>query len=132
DDLVTWAEEIFRNKGYSVSTCSDEDSFLIDLIAKMNCPICSRQIKVAICCGAQIYKADQEIKEFHHYTKTQYDARVYVYLMNPQLKKSCNDYGIEFLSPDSANNLLNEKYNSIIPILQRPIEGHEKAFSLKV
>jgi hypothetical protein len=52
--------------------------------------------------------------------------------MNPQLEKSCNDYGIEFLSPESTNKLVNEKYGSVIPILQRPIEGHIKAFSLKV
>lgn len=132
DDLVTWAEEIFRSKGYSVFTCPDEDSFLIDLIAKMNCPVCGKQILVAICCGAQIYSAEQEIKEFHHITKTQYDARVYVYLMNQQLEKSCSDYGIEFLSPESSDKLLNQKGGSLIPILKRPIAGHEKAYNLSL
>jgi predicted Fe-Mo cluster-binding NifX family protein len=132
DNLVTWAEELFTSSGYSVSFYPDEDSFLIDLIAKINCPICGRQIKVAICCGAQIYNADQEIKEFHHNTKTQYDARVYVYLMDQQLEKSCIDYGIEFLSPESTDKLLNRKVGSVIPILQRPVEGHEKAYNLSL
>lgn len=132
DDLVNWAEELFKNSGYTVSSYPDNDSYLIDLIANIKCPLCSRQIKVAICCGAQIYKAEQEIKEFHHNTKTQYNARVYVYLMNPQLEKSCNDYGIEFLSPENSIKNLNERCESIIPILKRPIEGHEKAYNISV
>jgi hypothetical protein len=98
----------------------------------MNCPVCGKQILVAICCGAQIYKADQEIEEFHHNTKTQYDARVYVYLMNPQLEKSCYDYGIEFLSPESTDKFLSQKGSSLIPILKRPIEGHEKAYNISL
>jgi predicted Fe-Mo cluster-binding NifX family protein len=132
DDLVNWAYNLFSRKGYEVSSCPEEESFLIDLIAKMNCPVCGRQIKVAVCCGAQIYKADQEIKEFHHNTKTQFNARVYVYLMNPQLEKSCNDYGIEFLSPETETESLDKKPKSAIPILQKPVEGHEKAFNLSV
>jgi len=131
DELVTWAEDLFKNNGYSIKS-PDEGSFLIDLIAEMNCPLCGKQIKVAVCCGAQIYKADQEIKEFHHNTKTQFNARVYVYLMNPLLEKSCNDYGIEFLSPGSESREINKGSDTIIPILKRPIEGHEKAFSLRV
>ena len=132
DDLVNWAHNLFRKKGYQVSSYPDEESFLIDLIAKMNCPVCGREIKVAVCCGAQIYKADQEIKEFHHNTKTQFNARVYVYLMNPQLEKSCNEYGIEFLSPETDVENLDRRSNSLIPILQRPVEGHEKAFNLMI
>jgi predicted Fe-Mo cluster-binding NifX family protein len=132
DDLVNWAYSLFSKNGYEVSLCPDEESFLIDLIAKINCPVCGRQIKVAVCCGAQIYKADQEIKEFHHNTKTQFNARVYVYLMNPQLEKSCNDYGIDFLSPETESENLNKRPNSVIPILQRPVEGHEKAFNLMI
>jgi predicted Fe-Mo cluster-binding NifX family protein len=132
DDLVYWAEELFKKNGYLVFPCPDKDSYLVDLIANINCPLCSRQIKVAICCGAQIYKAEQEIKEFHHNTKTQYNARVYVYLMNPQLEKSCNDYGIEFLSPENKDKTLKQKGDSVIPILQRPVEGHEKAYNLSL
>ena len=132
EDLVKWAKDLFTGKGYSVSSYSDDESFLIDLVAKINCPVCSRQIKVAVCCGAQIYSAEQEIKEFHHTTKTQFDARVYVYLKNPVLEKSCVDYGIDYLSPEKADAKLEIQNKSIIPILSRPIEGHEKAFSLEV
>ncbi len=37
--LVKWAKELFESNGYSVSTCPGEDSFLIDLIASINCPV---------------------------------------------------------------------------------------------
>jgi len=131
EDLVKWARNLFESKGYSVSLYSDDESFLIDLVARINCPVCNRQIQVAVCCGAQIYSAEQEIKEFHHNTKTQYNARVYVYLKNPVLEKSCLEYGIDFLSPENADVKIEDQNKSIIPILSRPIEGHEKAFSLK-
>jgi predicted Fe-Mo cluster-binding NifX family protein len=132
EDLVKWAKDLFTSKGYSVSLYSDDESFLIDLVARINCPICNKQVKVAVCCGAQIYSAEQEIKEFHHITKTQFDARVYVYLKNPVLEKSCVDYGIDYLSPEKADIKIEDQNKSIIPILSRPIEGHEKAFRMEV
>ena len=99
ENLVAWATELFESNGYEVSTCPGEDSFLIDLIARINCPMCKKNIEVAICCGAQTYRADQEIREFHHYARTRYNAFAYVYLKNSQLEKSCTEYGINFLSP---------------------------------
>ena len=131
DDLVNWAKELFESNRYSVELFPGDESFLIDLVAKINCPLCGKQIKVAICCGAQIYRTDQEIREFHHNTKTQYNSRVYVYLTNPQLEKSCNEYGINFLSPDITGKQSEEEAKSLIPILRRPVEGHEKAFKVE-
>jgi len=132
DDLVSWAKELFESNGYSVLLSPGDESFLIDLVAKIRCPVCSKQIDVAICCGAQTYRADQEIREFHYSTKTQYNARVYVYLTNPQLEKSCNEYGIDFLSPEIDYKEFKERSKSLIPILNRPVEGHEKAFNIEV
>ena len=131
EDLVSWAKEIFEGNGYLVSSCFEDESFLIDLIARMKCPVCGKQIQVAICCGAQTYRADQEIREFHHSTKTQFDARVYVNLTNPKLAKSCSEYGIDFLSPETVESYLTNNSNSLIPVLQRPVEGHEKAFNIE-
>ncbi len=131
DVLVGWARELFESNGYSVLTSPGGESFLIDLIAKIKCPLCGKTINVAVCCGAQIYSADREIREFHHNTKAIYDARVYVYLSNPQLEKSCNEYGIEFLCPEAASEKFIEGKRSLIPLLRRPLEGHEKAFSIE-
>lgn len=132
EDLVKWAKDLFAGNGYSVSVCSEDDTLLIDLVARINCPVCRKQIEVAVCCGAQIYNAEQEVKEFHHATKVRYGARVYVYLKDPILEKSCLEYGIDFLSPEKADIKIEGQNKSIIPLLHRPVEGHEKAFSLRV
>jgi hypothetical protein len=126
--LVKWAKELFESHGYEVLPCHGEDTYLIDLIARLKCPLCKKNIEVAICCGAQTYRADQEIREFHHHARTHYNAFVYVYLTNPQLEKSCSEYGINFLSPEINQLGTKEKLKSKIPILKIPIEGHEKAF----
>lgn len=131
DKLANWAKKLFEDNGYSVSSCTEHDSYLVDLVAEIQCPVCCKKIDVAICCGAQIYRVDQEIKEFHHIAKTRYNARVYVYLTDPQIAKSCDDYGINFISPEMNHIKYREKNKSIIPILQKPIEGHEKAFNYK-
>jgi len=128
ESLVKWAKELFKSNGYEVSTCPGEDIYLIDLIARLKCPLCKKNIEVAICCGAQTYRADQEIREFYHYARTRYHAFVYVYLTNHQLEKSCSEYGINFLSPEINQLSTKEKLKSQIPILKIPIEGHEKAF----
>jgi len=129
EELISWTKNLFEENGYSVFLTPDKNSTLIDLQALTKCPVCKKEIKVAICCGAQIYRLDQEIKEFYYSTKTAYQARVYVYLTDPEVEKSCNEYGITFISPD--NNHKNELniYKYKIPIIQQPIEGHEKAFS---
>jgi predicted Fe-Mo cluster-binding NifX family protein len=131
DELTQWALKLFKENGYSVTPCLKHDSSLIDLVATIFCPVCHKIIEVAICCGAQIYRVDREIQEFHHIAKTRYNARVYVYLTNPQVAKSCDEYGINFISPEMShlNNRMERK--SKIPILQKPIEGHEKAFNHK-
>ncbi len=129
DELANWAKKLFKDNGYSVSPCTEHDSSLVDLVAEMQCPICRKKIDVAICCGAQIYRVDQEIKEFHHIAKTRYNACVYVYLTDPKIAKSCDDYGINFISPEMNYLKYRKENKSIIPILKKPIEGHEKAFN---
>ena len=128
DELIKWTKTLFEENGYSVFLSPYKNSTLIDLHALIKCPVCRKEIKVAICCGAQIYRLDQEIKEFYYSTKTAYQARVYVYLTDPEVEKSCNEYGITFISPDKnhKNDVNLVKYK--IPIIQQPIEGHEKAF----
>jgi len=128
NDLVSWAREYFETHGYRVTSGPKRDSFLIDLIAETECPICHKVIKVAICCGAQTYRTDQEIKEFHHSARLQYNARVYVYLDNPCIAERCDEYGIEFICADRANLNHPKEDQTKIPILKRIIEGHEKAF----
>jgi len=131
DELLAWAKKLFKDNGFSVSLCTEHDYCLVDLVAEIQCPLCCKKIDVAICCGAQIYRVDQEIKEFHYIAKTRYNARVYVYLSDPKIEKSCDDYGINFISPEMKHFNDRDENKSKIPILQKPIEGHEKTFSYK-
>jgi len=128
NDLVSWAREYFETNGYRIFSGPGRDSFLIDLIAEIKCPLCNKSIRVAVCCGAQTYRTDQEIKEFHHSARSQYNARVYVYLENPKIARCCDEYGIEFIGADRVNLNHPGSGESKIPILRRKIEGHEKAF----
>lgn len=127
DHLVSWAKELFESKTYSVSAYPGEDSFLIDLVAKIKCPACGKMISVAICCGAQTYRTDQEIREFYLTAKSQFDSKVYVYLKNPLIEKRCDEYGINFISPEDD---FRRDY-SLLPLLSKSIKGHEKEFSGK-
>lgn len=129
DELINWTEKLFKDFGYSILPCPEKDSSLVDLAAQIKCPVCKKEINVAICCGAQIYRADQEIMEFHYITKTRYNARVYVYITDPNIAKSCNEYGITFISPEI--NYSKKDNKTVIPILQKPVDGHEKAFNVK-
>lgn len=128
DELIKWTRKLFEENGYSVFLSPDNNSTLIDLYAVTKCPVCKKEIKVAICCGAQIYRSDQEIKEFYYSTKTACQARVYVYLTDPEVEKSCNEYGITFISPEKNQQSELNIFKYKIPIIQQPIEGHEKAF----
>jgi len=127
EELVSWTKDLFIRNNYQILPQKTNESLLVDFVAHIQCPICNKNIEVAVCCGAQIYRADQEIMEFHYNTKTRYKSRVYVYLTDPQIVKSCDDYGITFISPEMTN--INSQ-NSRIPIIQKPIEGHEKAFGI--
>lgn len=129
DELIKWTEDLFIQCGYSILTRPENDPSLVDLVAEIKCPLCKKNINVAVCCGAQIYRVDQEIMEFHYFTKTRYQARVYVYPTDPKIEQSCDDYGITFISPEANHCGTLKTKNSMIPILQKPIEGHEKAFN---
>jgi predicted Fe-Mo cluster-binding NifX family protein len=130
DELIKWTKSLFIGCGYSILHCENKESSLVDLVAEINCPVCNKNINVAVCCGAQIYRVDQEIMEFHHSTKTRYKARVYVYFTDPKIAQSCDEYNITFISPEMNCFNLRKSDISKIPIIQKPIEGHERAFTL--
>lgn len=128
EDLVCWTRELFESHGYRILTPDLELTFPIDFVAELNCPVCHRVIRVAVCCGAHTYRADQEIREFHHVTRSSYQARVYVYPARLSIRNRCRDYGIQVVDPDTDN--LNQAHvePGRIPLLDQPISGHERAF----
>jgi len=128
DDLVCWARELFESHGYRIPSSALEPAFPIDLVAEMKCPVCGRTIRVAICCGAHTYRSDQEIREFYRVTHTSYQARVYVYPAKASVRKHCCEYGIQVVDPDADTLNRDHVEPGRIPLLDRPIPGHEQAF----
>lgn len=129
EDLMCWARELFESHGYRVLNPEMEPAFPIDFVAEIRCPVCGRVIRVAVCCGAHTYRSDQEIREFHHSTRSSYQARVYVYPAGPGVRKCCREYGIQVVDPDE--NIFNRDHvePGRIPLLDRPIPGHQRAFA---
>lgn len=130
EDLVCWAKELFECHGYSVTVQNSEEiPFPVDLVAVIKCPVCHRPIKIAVCCGAHTYRADQEIREFHHASPSLYQAKVYVFPGNPLIRQRCREYDIQLIDPDSESANHDCKIDGRIPLLDCPIPGHEKAFA---
>jgi len=129
EDLVCWATELFESHGYRILKTEMERAFPIDLVAEINCPVCHRPIRVAVCCGAHTYRSDQEIQEFHHVTRSSFQARVYVYPARSSVRRCCCDYGIQVLDPDADALNRDHVEPGRIPLLEQPIAGHERAFA---
>ncbi len=127
EDLVCWTRELFEANGYSVKSRKGEAPFPIDLIAEINCPLCHKPVRVAICCGAHMYRSDQEIAQLHRIATTNYHARVYVHSYSSQIVRFCKEYGVELIDPDAGIHDTERPLKSKIPILQGIIDGHEKA-----
>jgi predicted Fe-Mo cluster-binding NifX family protein len=128
NDLICWAKDLFESHGYSVRSGPALAPFLIDLVAEIGCPQCGKKIRVAVCCGAHIYRGDQEIRQFHLSTGINYDARVYVHPATSELVECCREYGIGFIDPDSEPAPRKADARKYIPLLTSAIPGHETAF----
>lgn len=128
EDLVRWAKELFEENGFEVTSFKANDTFLIDLVAKFTCPVCHKPIKVGVCCGAQTYRVDQEIREFFYSANSRYDACAYVYIDDPIVKEYCSKYGIEYLCTENIEYRTAKSDWPVIPILKNPIAGHENLF----
>ena len=129
DDILCWTRDFFRANGYEVVSGEDIAPFPIDLVARLTCPLCGKPIRVAICCGAHSYRVDQEILAFHRAAVTDFHAQVYVHPSLPDLKKHCEEFGIELLDPLDESFERTADYH--IPILKKPVSGHEQAFGKK-
>ena len=129
EDLMCWTRELFESHGYRIVSSELELMFPIDMVAETRCPVCRRVIRVAVCCGAHTYRSDQEIREFHHVTRSSYQARVYVYPAGATVRKCCREYGIQVVDPDADALNRDHVEPGRIPLLDRPIPGHERAFA---
>jgi len=127
DDLICWAKDFFESYGYKIKCGAGAGPFPIDLTAEIACPVCSHPVRVAVCCGAHMYRPDQEVREFYRAAGSDYHARVYVHPHNPEMHDCCQEFGIELIDPYIDPSQFRMIFASGIPPLQRIVEGHEQA-----
>ena len=127
DDLVCWTKELFAAHGYRVFSGQDRAQFPVDLVAEIDCPVCRKPIRVAICCGAHLYRADREIQMLHLVTVSDYHACVYVSMPRLNIRKYCREYGVELIDPDSPVACEDKNVAGKIPLLKSVVRGHEAA-----
>ena len=130
-DLICWTEELFTAHGYAVRKAIEVAPFPIDLVAEIECPVCGKPVRVAICCGAHMYRPEQEIQLFHLHAAHGYHARVYVHPASEQIMRQCRDYAIELIDPDSREFSRDHPVADRIPLLRTAV-GHEGAFPGKI
>ncbi len=125
EDLVLWAKELFEANGYKVTSLDDQTGFPISFIAETSCPVCNKPVRVAVCCGSQLYSVKSELNEFHRVFGLDYHAQVYVYPADRTIERWCDEFRIELINPDSDIDVSAAKGG--IPLLKRHITGHEAA-----
>jgi len=126
-DLVEWTRELFISLGWTVEKVTEPEAFPIDLEAVIACPVCGKPVRVAICCGAHIYRVESEIREFSHITTRGYNASVYVHHALKEIVDRCHDYEIELLDPASFTaSTLGRPDQIQLPPLRCRIKDHDK------
>lgn len=128
-DLICWTRELFTVHGYRVMPGEDIASFPIDLVAELDCPLCGKLIRVAICCGAHTYRPNREIELLHLAAASGYHARVYVRSATPRIEQCCRDYAVDLIDPDAKMFNRDRRIKGRIPLLQSVVAGHEAAFT---
>jgi predicted Fe-Mo cluster-binding NifX family protein len=127
EDLVCWTQELFAAHGYRVKPGAELAPFPVDLVAEIECPVCHKPVRVAICCGAHTYRPDQEVKLLHRAAGSGYHARAYVRSSTPGIARCCRDYEIELIDPDAGFASCDHPVKGRIPVLQSVVRGHEAA-----
>lgn len=124
-DLVCWSKDLFATNGYTVVPGDDRAPFPIDLVAEIACPRCGRPVRVAICCGAHMYRTDREIQLLHQ-VGHDFHACVYVRTGDPEIERLCRRYGIELIDPDGETKPRRRSAKRI-PVLLGAVRDHEEA-----
>jgi predicted Fe-Mo cluster-binding NifX family protein len=127
EDLICWTRELFSSHGYRVQDGEDLAPFPVDLVAQIECPLCHKPVRIAICCGVHSFRSSEDIRKFHQVTSTDYNTRVFVHPEEPRVKKLCDEYDIELLDPGEKFACRDYPVSDRLPVLQKPVAGHEKA-----
>jgi predicted Fe-Mo cluster-binding NifX family protein len=124
-DLVTWTVCLFKSLDWEVHRVLANNLYPIDLLAKRLCPICQKNVRAAVCCGAHAYQVEEEIRELNRVSASGYHARVYVHHAVSGVARTCRDFGVELLDPDDFSHEQAIRASSLPPLKGRII-GHDK------
>ena len=126
-DLVEWTISLVRKLGWSVTREYQPESFPVDIVAGLVCPVCGHDIRIAICCGAHAFRVDEEIREFHCVTVSGYHARTYIHQQLPGVVRACKEYGIHLVDPATFSTLETvEAQEGALILLGDRVTGHER------
>jgi predicted Fe-Mo cluster-binding NifX family protein len=126
DDLVFWTRDLFAGYGWRMTVADDSAPFAVDLIGLIDCPVCRRPVRIAVCCGAHIYRCDQEIREFHDATINDFHVRAYIYPAGHRLAECCRAFGIQVINPETETFAAGADWSGKVPLITVPVEGHER------
>ena len=131
NEVISWVSSLLKENSYKIMECVPQAVFPVDITAQIKCPVCGKNIRVAVCCGSHTYSSEKEIKELYFVASRNYDALFYIHKTTPNIKKLCKDYNIELLDPYVHFRLGadNTKMVSKIALIKNPVPGHERAFS---
>ncbi len=131
-DLVEWTFDLVSSLGWSVKKEKRPEAYPVDMTARLTCPVCNHEIRVAICCGAHAFRVDQEIREFHRVTATGYHDRIYIHQQLPGVARTCTEYGIHLIDPSDFSSLAAaEGETDPLILLTGPVDGHDRLKLLK-
>jgi len=129
-EIISWVSSLLAENSYKIIERDTDAVFPVDISGRIDCPVCGKEIRIAVCCGSHTYSAEKEIKELYFVASGKYDALIYVHKTTPDVKKICTDYNIELLDPyvHFRSGTDNTNVNSRIPLIKNPVSGHERAF----
>lgn len=108
-----------------VSLGAEPEVYPIDLTAVQVCPVCTRPVKLAVCCGAHAWQVETELREFNRVTRNVYNARLFINYGSPVSKERCRELDIELLTPDSVPRAQSSGViGTTLPPLRERIDGH--------
>jgi len=92
----------FQNCGYTLSTPDTKSKTFIDFIGEKKHKK-NGKTQIAVCCGAHIYKVEEEIREFAREIDERFDNAYYIHPGCPGIKQICDQYKVVMLDTEELN-----------------------------
>jgi predicted Fe-Mo cluster-binding NifX family protein len=100
--LIDLGKQYFQNCGFTLSSPDTNSKTFIDFIGEKRRKE-KRKTQIAVCCGAHIYKVEEEIREFAREIGDRFDIAYYIHPGCPGIKQICDQYKVVMLDPEELN-----------------------------